>query len=313
MSKVTRTLPTGARVRYSSTSSHAAQPATRTTVYDIITERIIEQLEQGTVPWRKPWTTGTARNLVSKKAYRGVNVFVLASAPFASPFWLTFKQAKELGGSVKAGEKGYPVIFWSFPTEEQKAEALANGRERGPIVRYYTVFNVEQCDGIEAPADMTPTLSDAERIAEAERIVAEMPNRPATEPSGSAWYRASTDTVGMPPFSSFDKPESFYSTLFHELAHATGHASRLGRDGIAEVTHFGSTTYAKEELVAEMGAAMLCGAIGIEAVTIEQNAAYVANWLTKLRNDHRLVVVAAAQAQKAADYIRGTTFGEVAE
>lgn len=283
----------------------AGQPSS---VYDIITGRIIEQLEAGTVPWRKPWTSGAPRNMVSGKEYRGINAFLLSCAPFKSPCWLTFKQAAAGGGSVRKGEKGYPVFFWSFPTEEQKAEAKAAGRERAPIVRYYTVFNVEQCDGLKTPEDIK-SLSQAERVASAEALVDGMPKRPSLQRSEAAWYSLSTDTVGMPAFEAFESAAHFYSTLFHELTHSTGHEARLDRDGIQETTYFGSSTYAKEELVAEMGAAMLCGVVGLDVI-IEHNASYIANWLQKLRNDRRLVIQAASQAQKAADYIRGIQHGE---
>ena len=278
------------------------------TVYEVITDRIIEQLEKGVVPWRKPWTNGEPANLVSKKAYRGINAIMLNCAPFSSPYWVTFNQAKQLGGSVRKGAKGWPVVFWIFPTDKQKAEAKAEGRSMPkPTPRYSTVFNLDQCDDITAPASTRTPESD--RIAAAEAIVANMPKRPAMTTHANAWYRPDTDTVGMPAFCSFESAERFYATLFHELTHSTGHTSRLDRAGITGTIQFGSETYAQEELVAEMGAAMLCATTGIDNV-VEHNAAYVANWLKALKNDRRMVIFAAAQAQKAADYIRGQLAAE---
>jgi antirestriction protein ArdC len=294
------------------------------TVYSIITERIVALLEQGTVPWQKPWSGAeqAPQNLISRKPYRGVNVFLLHSMSYASPFWLTFKQAQELGGHVRKGEKACPVVFWKWLDKESgerddKGKAKA---DRIPLLRYYSVFNVAQCDGI--PESRIPALSGSTRqhepIDQAERIAANMPSRPAIQ-HGGAWacYWPSFDRVDMPEASAFRSGEDYYSVLFHELTHATGHESRLARKGVAgsdgEWSAFGSTPYAKEELVAEMGSAFLCGQAGIVERTIDQSAAYVANWLQRLRDDNRLIVTAAAQAQKAADFILGVKHGGESE
>lgn len=273
-------------------------------VYEIVTDRIISQLEQGVIPWRKPWVNGEPMNLVSKKAYRGINAIVLAMSDFASPFWVTFNQAKDLGGSVRKGEKGTPVMFWKFPKRADVEAAKAKGEKvPAPIVRYYTVFNVTQCEGLDVPAAAVRTNN--ERIAAAEAVVASMPNRPALVTDANAWFNPMTDTVGMPPLASFENAERYYSTLFHELVHSTGHASRIGREGVVKATSFGSEPYAQEELVAEIGAAMLSAVAGIETATVDQSAAYVAGWLKALKNDRRMVVFGASQAQRAADFIRG--------
>lgn len=278
------------------------------TVYEIVTERIIALLEQGTVPWQKPWAASgedcRPRNLLSKKTYRGVNVFLLHAMSYESPYWLSYKQAQELGGNVRKGEKSCPVVFWKWLDVDQ---AGTGEKKRIPLLRYYSVFNVAQCDGIRAPEDAQVT-STHNPIESAETILASMPLRPPIHHGANrACYWPSFDRVDMPMPGCFRTPAHYYNVLFHELTHATGHESRLKRKGVAgsdgEWSAFGSTPYAREELVAEMGAAFLCGQSGIVERTIEESAAYVAGWLERLRDDKKLVVTAAAQAQKAADYI----------
>jgi antirestriction protein ArdC len=278
-------------------------------VYSIITDRLIALLEKGTVPWHKPWSTNAGdclpRNLVSRKAYRGVNVFLLHAMAYGNPYWLTFKQAQELGGNVKRGEKASPVVFWKWLDLDEQDE---KGKpKRVPMLRYYSVFNVSQCDGIQTPL---PEGKQREHtpIETAEKIVADMPKRPTVEHGGNrACYSPALDRVEMPHAQAFKNGEDYYSTLFHELTHSTGHESRLNRKGVAgsegEWAAFGSTPYAREELVAEMGAAFLCGQAGIVERTLDNSASYLAGWLERLRNDNKLVVLAAAQAQKAADFI----------
>jgi len=270
-------------------------------VYQIVTEQIIKQLEAGVAPWHKPWTTRTPLNLVSKREYRGINVFLLASLGFGSPYWLTYKQATEYGGHVRKGEHGTKVVFWKIGTREVEDADGETIERKSVLLRYYTVFNAEQCENIKSP--------DPERvitpIAECERIVAGMPNRPAIVQDARAWYRPANDTVGIPSRQAFSLAEEYYSTLFHELTHSTGHPSRIGREGIEKLNTFGSESYSKEELIAEMGAAMLAGVAGIERKTIANSAAYLQSWVDVLKSDSRMVVLAASQAQKAADYIRG--------
>jgi antirestriction protein ArdC len=270
-------------------------------VYQIVTEQIVKQLEAGVAPWHRPWTTELPKNLVSKREYRGINVFLLASRGYGSPYWLTYKQATEQGGNVRRGEHGSKVVFWKidkYETDDADGQTVA---KTSAILRYYTVFNVEQCDGI--------TASGSEKvnnpIAECERIVAGMPNPPAMAQDARAWYRPANDTVGIPSRQAFGSAEEYYSTLFHELTHSTGHPSRIGREGIEKLNTFGSESYSKEELIAEMGAAMLAGIAGIERKTLANSAAYLKSWIDVLKSDSRMVVFAASQAQKAADYIQG--------
>lgn len=279
-------------------------------VYEVITDRIIKQLETGAVPWRKPWrgTGSEPASLISRKAYRGVNAFTLSCSSYPTPYWLTFRQCMALGGHVRKGEHGWPVIFWKFWDEEQPKDAA---KKRPPLLRYYTVFNVAQCDGI--PADKLPAAPALQPrafqpIAACEAVVAGLPaNRPAMRHGfAGAFYRPADDLVAMPDRGDFESAEAYYATLFHELAHGTGHASRLNRPAITSTIRFGSPTYSKEELVAEMGAAFVCGHCGIDSAPLtEQHAAYVASWLARLKEDSRLVVMAAAAAQKAADWILG--------
>ncbi len=276
-------------------------------VYEIVTSRILAELEKGEIPWCKPWRTEAAKNLCSGKAYRGINVFLLAMRGFASPWWLAYRQALDRGGHVRKGEKGTTVIFWKWNPREVEDENGEKHVENLPILRYYTVFNVEQCEGIAAPA---PTKPPVNPIETAEALAAGMPKPPKVELSSQAAYRPSTDTVLMPSRNSFESAESYYSTLFHELTHSTGHVSRLGRPHVMDVACFGSEDYSREELVAEMGVAMLCAVAAIESHTVSNSAAYLQSWLRVLKGDSRLVVVAAAQAQKAADYIQGRQSAE---
>ncbi len=284
------------------------------TVYDVITTRIVELLQQGTIPWRKPWSAGAGepRNLASGKGYRGVSVFLLSAMPFASPYWLTYRQAAERGGTVRKGSKGCPVVFWRWSNgDDEQAESGQGGapaKRRAPLLRYYTVFNAEQCDGIATPATVARNF---EPISECERIVRSMPNAPRIENGASqAFYRPSTDTITTPSAQLFNSPALYYSTLFHELTHSTGHESRLARKGITDTSMFGSHEYSREELIAEMGAAFLCGTAGIEAATLQESTAYLASWIKVLKGDSRLAITAAAQAQKAADYVLGRAHAE---
>ncbi len=281
-------------------------------IYAIVTEKIINLLENGVVPWRRPWTsTGLPRNLVSKKQYRGVNFFLLSASKYVSPFWLTIRQANELGGHVRKGEESTVVVFWKVDDAKQSREDLDNeeteekGRRRF-LLRYYRVFNVEQCELPQAVLDKLPKIETHEQdpIDAAEKIVEGMPKRPAIEHAGSkAFYSVLSDSVTMPPRELFTTAEEYYATLLHELTHSTGHRSRLARETILEAAAFGSAVYSKEELCAEMGAAYLCAEVGISTAVIENQAAYVAGWLKKLRDDRKLLIHAAAQAQHAADYI----------
>jgi antirestriction protein ArdC len=276
-------------------------------VYQIVTDRIIALLESGTVPWRKPWKGGgPPQNLITKRSYRGINVFLLNATRFAAPFWLSFNQVQTIGATVRKGEHSCPVVFWKkFEVDPDDTKDEEQAKKRPPLLRYYNVFNVEQCEGVEASLLPAVAAKEFNPIDRCDEVVAKMPHRPKiVHGGGRAMYCPVQDRVTMPNTVSFDSPEFYYSTLFHELIHATGHGSRLGRNEIVNPSKFGSEPYSREELVAEMGAAFLCGHCGIETQTIENSASYVQGWLGRLRNDRRMIVYAAAHAQKACDCIR---------
>ena len=283
-------------------------------VYAMVTEKIINLLEQGVVPWRRPWTsTGLPRNLVSKKPYRGINYFLLSALKYVSPFWLTYRQATELGGHVRKGEESTIVIFWKVEDLKQSGEDLdtedSNEKNRRRfLLRYYRVFNLEQCELPQAVLDKLPKIETHEHdpIEAAERIIAGMPNPPEIQYAGSkAFYSSVTDRITLPPRELFISAEEQIATTYHEVTHATGHPKRLNRKSITEAAPFGSPTYSFEEMIAEMSAAYLCAEAGISPAVLENQAAYIAGWLKKLRDDRKLLVHAAAQAQQAADYVMG--------
>lgn len=282
-------------------------------VYEIITEQIISQLEKGVVPWHKPWNSAGVEptNLVSKKAYRGINPFLLNAASYSSPYWLTYSQCNELGGHVNKGEKASMVVFWKMNTYSKEDDQGEVTEKQIPFLRYYNVFNTDQCT---LPDSKKPVTGESKPevlpIAACEKVVAGMPTKPELRhKEARAYYSPNWDFVNMPKKNLFDGPEEYYSTLFHELTHSTGHEKRVNRKGVngsnGDWSAFGSAPYAQEELVAEMGAAFLCGHTGIVNKTVDNSVAYIANWLTKLKNDKKMVIYAASQAQKAADFILG--------
>ena len=282
--------------------------------YQIVTESIIKQLESGVAPWRKPWRTELPVNLVSGKAYRGLNVFLLGSQGYGSRYWLSFNQAKKLGGHIRKGERSSLVTFWHIGEERIVRQTDGTERKSKPfLLRYYNVFNIEQTEGIADKLGLTGASPRVADLEQCEAIVSGMPSAPQREQSARAWYRPSTDTVGMPSKSLFTSAEEFYSTLFHELTHSTGHASRVGREGIEQLNTFGSESYSKEELIAEMGAAMLCGVTGIAPATLSNSASYLQSWIDRLRGDSKLLVSAASAAQKASDFILGKSLAEQTE
>ena len=284
----------------------------RKDVYQIVTNKVIEQLEKGVVPWALPFSKrGRPKSMTTKKGYRGINFFLLLWEPFDSRYWLTFNQAKKLGGSIRKGEKSSLVVYWHWRSEEQIEMLKAKTQNPAPCYPIYSiVFNLEQCEGIDAPNDDTKTFEHSP-IEEAERIIKEMPNAPAIEykPEGQPCYLFESDTVVIPQAKRFERAEGFYSVLFHELAHATGHESRLNRLNAKNNGVYGSLEYSYEELVAEMTAAFLCAHCGIEN-RVEQSAAYINGWLRVFQQDKKILLSAATAAQKAADCILfGIRFG----
>jgi antirestriction protein ArdC len=291
--------------------------------YEVITESIVERLEAGTAPWRQSWAAGGQPRNIEGHAYRGINVFQLLARGYSSPYWLTFNQARERGGMVRKGEKSTRVIFWKmlkYGDESEDTDGEEDSRRTVRLLRYYSVFNLDQTDGVKLPARVIREVAEAEaRRAEcvpveaAEAILTGQANPPRyREDQSACYYMPSADLVGMPPRETFDSVESFYAASFHETGHATGHVSRLGRAGVMERHAFGDADYSQEELVAEMTAAFLCGESGILPATIDNAASYLAGWIRALRGDKKLVIVAAAQAQKAADYIMGRSAQDAA-
>ncbi len=270
-------------------------------VYEIVTDRILQMLKDGVVPWRQPWVTSTPKNLVSKKPYRGVNIFLLGASRFASSWWVTYKQATAKGGQVRKGEKSTPVIFWKVLDSKKKPG------EKTFILRYYNAFNVTQCDNLKYPEEAESTPFNP--IQECEQIVSGYANAPSFDHNGSrACYAPAIDHISMPVRESFAKVEEYYSTLFHEMTHSTGAQKRLDRKGITDPIRFASHDYSFEELIAECGAAFLCSKAGIENRTLENSAAYIASWCKKLKDEPKWIVDAAASAAKASDHILGIKY-----
>jgi antirestriction protein ArdC len=270
-------------------------------VYEIVTNRIIELLEQGAIPWQKPWIgPGIPMNAISKRAYRGINVWLLLSLNYARNLFLTWDQLKKVGGSVKQGEHGHVVIFWRAIKKDNAAED--DKEKKIPMLRYYKVFNIEQCRDL--PEGLVPAmeLKETEPLLECVRLVNDMPQAPEiTHEMPEAFYDAEKDYINMPKREMFKSMEGYYATLFHELLHSTGHEKRLKRKTVTEMSEFGSDMYSFEELVAEMGSAYLCSFTNI--FMPQNSAAYIGGWLGKLKNDKRFIIQASGHSQKAIDFI----------
>ncbi|MEZ6064121.1 MAG: zincin-like metallopeptidase domain-containing protein [Planctomycetaceae bacterium] len=286
----------------------------RVDVYTRVTNRIIEELERGTRPWLKPWNAEHAAGRITRplrhngQAYKGINILMLwASAElqgFVSPFWLTFQQAKELGGHVKKGEHGSPVVYAST---FKKTETSDDGQETEaeiPFLKEYTVFCADQCEGLPPHFYQmaTPPAEKLERIDRAEEFFA---NTKADIRTGGnrAYYAIEADYVRMPPFETFRDAESHAATLAHELTHWTRHETRLNREFGRK--RWGDEGYAMEELVAELGSAFLCADLQITPEVREDHASYIESWLKVLKDDKRAVFSAASHASRAVDFLHG--------
>ena len=272
------------------------QPGGRTDPYQEITGRIITALERGTVPWRTPWRARGHRNARSNRPYRGINTLVLQMTAlergWSDPRWLTYRQAEAAGGHVRRGEHGTRVVLWKWL--ERKEREDPERVERFPLIRLYSVFNVSQCEGVTLPARVDGGCPDP--LERAEAVISGYRDGPSLcRDAESAYYVPEHDEVHVPPRAAFTDAHGYYATLFHELAHSTGHPRRLAREGYRTAARFGSERYSQEELVAEFAAAFLGSEAGIDPSRVEQSAAYIASWLRVLDDDKRLVVVAAAQ------------------
>ncbi len=270
-------------------------------IFAEVTDRIIEQLNQGIIPWQKPWIArGAAISHVTGKPYSILNQLMLRKPGE----YLTYNQCKAEGGCVRKGEKAQMVVFWKFIDRE---DADTHETVKVPLLRYYSVFHVSQCEGIKEK-HLSPLPGTAESDDAADAIITDYISREGVtlqEVEGnSAFYQPFTDSVTVPTKAQFTETAEFYSTVFHELTHSTGHEKRLNR--LDKVACFGSDDYSKEELVAEIGAAALVNHVGLEtAKSFRNSAAYLQNWLTVLKSDKRFIVSAAGKAEKAVNLILG--------
>ena len=270
-------------------------------IYSEITTRIIAQMEEGVIPWQKPWVAnGKAISRSTGKPYSLLNQMLLGRPGE----YLTFKQCQEAGGKVKKGEKASMVVFWKFI--EQEDEETGEKREV-PFLRYYNVFHIDQCEGITAKHTTETAFPDgAATLEAAQEIIYDYLGREGVklshEEGDRAFYRPATDEVVLPIRKQFISTAEYYSTVFHELTHSTGHPKRLNR--LSKPSFFGTEDYSKEELVAEIGAAALVNHVGLEtSSSLRNNAAYLQNWLKVLRDDKRFIVSAAGRAEKAVNLI----------
>jgi len=273
-------------------------------VYKYVTERIIAELEKGVIPWKKPWKGQKAINYVSRKEYQGINTLLL---PFPGEY-LTFNQIRKLGGKVKKGEKSSMIVFYKFIEKKDKdGEVL----ETFPLLKYFNVFHLSQTEDIDTKLEDFEAKNENEIIEDAEKVMAEYVKREKIQlknmlGSDRAYYSQSEDKIVLPDIKQFVNSHEYYSTAFHEMTHSTGHKSRLDRFKDTENYKFGSESYSREELIAEVGSAMLCNHIGIEiSETFENSVAYIQSWIKVLKDkdNTRLVTTAASAAQRAVNFI----------
>jgi antirestriction protein ArdC len=287
----------------------------RADVYTRITNAILTELEQGTRPWLKPWNAEHAAGRITRPLrangipYRGINILMLwaeaESKGYTAPIWITFKQALDLGAHVRKGEHGSLVVYASKTTRTETDPETGSETEHDiPFLKGYTVFNVEQVDGLPAQyyATAAKTLDPVQRIGHAEAFFT-MTGASVHHGGNRAFYRISEDRIQMPPFEAFRDAESYYATLAHETVHWTRHESRLNRDFGRK--RWGDEGYAMEELVAELGSAFLSSDLSLTPEVLPDHAAYVASWIKVLKEDKRAIFTAAAHAQRAADFLHG--------
>lgn len=282
----------------------------RTEIETKVTDAVIARLEQGVAPWRRPWTTAgwLPTSVATGKPYRGINTLLLSAvaeqAGYETPLWATFRQIDNLGGRVIKGEKATPIVFWKMLRKEDKVlgETVVSTI---PLLRYFNVFNIAQTEGVDLPPRFNTEREPVEVLDGVKSVIDGYVEGPALEhvAQGRAFYRPSEDRVVLPTLEQFETAEGYAETLFHEFTHSTGHKSRLDRFG-PDNAEFGCEGYAKEELVAEMGAALLAATVGVN-ISLDNAASYVGNWLSTLKDDRSLIIKAAQQAQKAVDRITG--------
>ena len=272
-------------------------------IYQEVTDRIVSQLEQGVIPWHKPWIisgSGCAISHSTGKPYSLLNQLILGRPGE----YATFAQIQKEGGRVKKGEKAAQVVFWKWLDVED--EEKPGEMKKIPLLKSFAVFHIDQCDGLKPKHTTAAPAQILQPDKAADQIITDYLKRSGVklihQEGDRAFYRPSTDSVTIPALAQFKELAEYYSTAFHELTHSTGHASRLNR--LSKVACFGSEDYSKEELVAEIGAAALVNHAGLETSSSFRNsAAYVQSWLKALRDDKRLIVSAAGQAEKACNLI----------
>lgn len=266
-------------------------------IYEKITAQFIEALNKGIVPWKKPFTSNA--NFVTKKEYQGINSLATACRDFECPYWITFKQANDLGGRIKKGEKGTIIAYWQCKDRVVENDLGEEETKKGFLLRYSTIFNLEQTEGINWEVEATGKITTS-----AQSIVANYKDAPEIfYKEDRAFYSPLRDIVNMPKKGKFSSLEEFYCTLFHELVHSTGHISRLDRAELCNMNYFGDHSYSKEELVAEIGAAFLCHEAGILNATMANSEAYISGWAKALGNDPRMIMEAAGKARRAVELI----------
>ena len=284
-------------------------------VYELVTNKVMEQMKQGIIPWHRPWTgvADGAINYVTRKPYSLLNQMLLGR----DGEWLTFKQIKERGGSIKKGASAGMVVFYTkfaYTKDTRKDDGTIVAEEKEiPVLRYYNVFHISDCVGIESKMDTQPK-NETQPIERAEEIVNGYVTREQSlklhndTPSNRAFYCPATDEVVVPMISQYKDAEEYYSTTFHELTHSTMKKSRCDREADNKMAAFGSKDYSREELVAELGAAYLCTNAQLNSEKCFRNSVgYLQGWLRALANDSKMIVWAASRAEKAARYIIGET------
>ena len=297
-------------------------------IYAEITNNIIDELDKGNIPWAKPWVSlynngNVARSYTTGKPYSLLNQLMLGRPGE----YITFNQCKELGGHVKKGAHSKMVVFWKlYKTDKKDAEGNYVTDENGavvaetiPVLRYYQVFHIEDCEGITPKFEITVNPmpgTELQKIEDAERVLTEYVNREnitldIVSGTDDAYYSPSLDLIHIPALEQYKAANEYYSTAFHEMTHSTGHAGRLNRLSSDKNAAFGSAEYSKEELTAELGSCMILATLGIDTMTSFRNsAAYIQSWLSVLRNDKKLIVGAAARAEKAVKFIFGNAEDE---
>jgi antirestriction protein ArdC len=296
-------------------SPHTA--STKLDVYQLVTDQVIALLEKGIVPWQKPWNSaGMPMNLVSKRPYRGINLWLLNALSYELNLWVTFEQLKKIGGSVIKGEHGQIVVFWKM-VKKVPEELDGTGKAKMvPLLQYYKVYNVAQCRDV--PKNLIPvadaSVEPIDPIAECEAILTAIADMPLIRFQGKqAYYNAENDEIVLPKMKDFKSSPAYYSTLYHELIHASGAEKRLHRKTLTDMVPFGTPSYALEELIAEMGSAFLCRFSGILPAEISNTVAYLDNWLGVLKKDKRFIITASGQAQKAVDFLLNRADNEAKE